>query len=231
MPSPKYLRVVLHSMGLTNCKPAPTTSGAGSVKQNPDDDADLDMQACRLYCGIGGSLHLSTDRLSIDRCDVQCETNACAKEMKQPTKASWTRLKRFARHLAGTQSARVVLMKPATDNHPHGAFLRVWSDIDGAGNVKDRKSQSSLKIEVGVCPLFSASRKQKAHAHSSGEAEYAAASAPVKQCCSEKSCRSRDRKFGQNSFWIVQPHVAYADVKVLEPYNMCQQKYFGYNSW
>ena len=84
MPNPKYLRVVLHSMGLANCKPAPTPSVAGSVKQKPDDDADLDMQECRLYCGIVGNLQY----LSIDRCDVQFETNDCAKEMRQPTKAS-----------------------------------------------------------------------------------------------------------------------------------------------
>ena len=56
------------------------------------------MQECRLYRGIVGSLQY----LSIDRCGVQFETNACAKEMKQPDEASWTRLKRFARYLAGT---------------------------------------------------------------------------------------------------------------------------------
>ena len=56
--------------------------------------------------------------------------------------------------------------------------MRVWSDSDGAGSVTDRKSQSSLKIDVDGCQLYSASRKQKARAHSSGEAEcYAAASA------------------------------------------------------
>ena len=66
-------------------------------------------------------------------------------------------------------------MKPGTDHHPHGAFLRVWLDSDWAGNVKDRKSLSSLKIEVDGCPLYSASRTQKARAHSSGEAEYNAA--------------------------------------------------------
>ena len=44
VPNPDYLRVVLHSMGLTNCKPAPTPSVAGSVTQKPDDDADLDME-------------------------------------------------------------------------------------------------------------------------------------------------------------------------------------------
>ena len=56
--------------------------------------------------------------------------------MKQPTKAPWTRLKRLARYLAGTQSARVVLRKPGTDYDPHGAFLGVWSDNDWAGNVR-----------------------------------------------------------------------------------------------
>ena len=118
------------------------------------------MQECRLHGGIVGSLQY----LSNDRCDVQFETSACAEEMKQPTEASWTRLIRLARYLAGTQSARVVLMTPGTDYDPHEAFLRVWSDSDWAGAAKDRKSQSSLKIEVGGCQLYSASRKQKARA-------------------------------------------------------------------
>ena len=93
-----------HSEGFVGMSAAPTVvsvrghvnissvsgccSVAGSVKQEPDDDADLDMQECRLHRGIVGSLHY----LSIDCCDVHFETNACAKEMKQPTKDSWTRL-------------------------------------------------------------------------------------------------------------------------------------------
>ena len=96
-------------MELTTYKPAPTPSVAGSVKQKLDDDSDLDMQERRLYCGIVGSLQY----LSVDRCDVQFETNACTKDMKQPTKASFTRLKRLAR-LAGTQSG-VVLIERGTD--------------------------------------------------------------------------------------------------------------------
>ena len=89
--------------------------------------------------------------MSIDRCDVQFETNACAKEIKQPTKASWMRLKRLARE----PSQRVVLMKLGTGYDPHEAFLRVWSDSDWAGGAKDKKNQSSLKIEVGGRPLDS----------------------------------------------------------------------------
>ena len=104
-----------------------------------------------------GEIVGSLQYLSIERCDVQFETNACAIDMKQPTRASWTRLKRLARYLAGTQSAKVVLMKHGADCDPHEAFLRVWSDNDWAGSAKDRKSQFSLKIEIDGCPLYSAS--------------------------------------------------------------------------
>ena len=135
--------------------------------------AAIIKKGCSAVGWVGGSRHYKFVRrlphLSIDRCDVQFETNVCAKEMKPPTKAPWTRLKRLARYLAGTQSARVVLRKPGTDYDPHGAFLGVWSDNDWDGNVRDRKSQSSLKSEVGGCPQYSASRKHKPRAHSSGE--------------------------------------------------------------
>ena len=49
------------------------------------------------------------------------------------------------------------------------------------GVFKDRKSQSSLKIGVDGCPLYSASRMQKARAHSSGEAEYYAAASTTSE--------------------------------------------------
>ena len=39
-------------------------------------------------------------------------------------------------------------MKPVPDCDPHEAFLRVWSDSDWAGNVKDRKSQLISKTEA-----------------------------------------------------------------------------------
>ena len=44
VPNATLLRVVLHSMELTSCKPAPTPSVAGSVEQKIDGDAHLDMQ-------------------------------------------------------------------------------------------------------------------------------------------------------------------------------------------
>ena len=146
-PNPKYLRVVSHSMELTNCKPAPMPSVGRSVKHKLYDDVDFDMLERRLYRGIVGSLQY----LSIDRCDVQFETIACAKRDERHD--TWQE----------PQSARVVLMKPGTDYDPHEAFLRVRSESEWAGNAKDRKSQSSLKIEVDWCPLYSASRTHTKH--------------------------------------------------------------------
>ena len=143
VPNPKYLRVVSRRMGLTSCKPAPTPSVAGSVKQKPDDDAELDAQECRLYRGIAGSLQY----LSIDRCDVQFETNACG------------RLKPLARYLAGTQSTRAALLKPGADCDPHEAFLRVWSDSDWARSAKDRKKSQSMGVRC--VPQLA----EKRHAH------------------------------------------------------------------
>ena len=71
-------------------------------------------------------------------------------------------------------------MKPGADCDLHEAFSRVWSDSDWA-SAKDRKSQSSLKIEVDGCPLYSEPRKQKARAHHSGEAEYYAAVSAISE--------------------------------------------------
>ena len=96
----------------------------------------MDTLECRLYREIVGSLQY----LSIERCDVKFEKNACAIDMKQPTRASWTRLKRLARYLAGTQSVEVVLMRLGADCDPHEAFLRVWSDGDRAGSAKEKQS-------------------------------------------------------------------------------------------
>ena len=122
----EYLRVVLHRMELTNCKPAPAQSVAGSVRHGGSLTMMLTFtcKSADSIVGLVGSLQ----NVSIDRCDVQVETNACAKEMKQPTQSFMD---------AGTQSARVVPMKSGTEYDPQEAFLRVWSDSDWAGNVKD----------------------------------------------------------------------------------------------
>ena len=131
---------VLQTMVLTNCTPAPTPSVVGSVKQKVDDDVSLDMQERRIYRGIVGSLQY----LSIDRCDLHFETNVCAKEMKQPTEASWwTRLKLLARYLARAQSARVFIIL----NRPCTAWCIFASLVGQWFGWKCRGQQKSIEFE------------------------------------------------------------------------------------
>ena len=82
VPNASYFIASMRSMGFTSCKPEPTQSVAGCVKRKPDDDAGVDTHGWRLYRGIDGSLQY----LSRDLSHVQLETNACAKDMQEPTK-------------------------------------------------------------------------------------------------------------------------------------------------
>jgi hypothetical protein len=169
-PNRKYLDHVVLALNLENAKCVPTPSVAANMHQDESEDASLEFQEARLFRGAVGSL---ADYV-IDRCDAQFGINNLTKSMKDPKENTMKRLKRTVRYLKGTDSARVVLHRPAPDHEDGVAFIRVWSDSDWA-SASDRKSQPSTKIEVDGCPMFSSSRKQKARAHSSGEAEYYAA--------------------------------------------------------
>ena len=108
--------------------------------------------------------------------------------------------------------------------------MRVWSDSDSAGSVKE--SQSSLNIEVDGCLLSSASRKQKERAHSSGEAHYAAASV------------TRDAKLTREVLLVMElevrteflldsapVHGTCIREGVVGPYVICDRKFFGFSIW
>ena len=182
--------IEVHMDDVHGTGPRPTPSVAGSVKQKPDEMLSWTCKSAASAVDLLGAC--KTCQLI-----VQSKMNACAKEMKQPTKASWTRLKRLARYLAD----------------PHEALLRVRSDSDWVGKVKDRKSQSCLKIDVDGCPLHSASRKQKARGHSSFEAEYyAAASATSETMLIREVLLVMGLEVRTESCWTVQQHVAHVDV-------------------
>ena len=56
-------------------------------------------------------------------------------------------------------------------------MLDTYTDTDWAGNIVDRKSQTSIHLEADGCALFGVSRRQSLVAQSTGEAEvYGAAS-------------------------------------------------------
>ena len=92
-------------------------------------------------------------------------------------------------------------MKPGTDHDPHEAFLRAWS--------------------------IPASRKQKARAHSSGEAEYYAAASDaggamlIREVLLFTGVEVRTELLVDS---LLQPHVACADVKLWEPHVILSTK-------
>ena len=94
-PNPKYLRAVLHSMRLTNCKPAPTPSASNTNL----------MTMLTWTCKSADS----TVEL-LGACST-CQLIAVAYSSRQ--------------NACIPGRARVVLVKSGTDYDPHEAFLRV----------------------------------------------------------------------------------------------------------
>ncbi len=91
--------------------------------------------------------------------EVQYETNVCARQMKQPTQNSWRQLKRIVRYLAGTTSARTVLLKPNPEVYVDEVVsLLIWVDSDWAGDrIEQLRSMASVPLRmVEVSPPMTA---------------------------------------------------------------------------
>ena len=95
--------------------------------------------------------------------------NACVKEMKRPTKASRARLKRWARYLAGTQSATISfhswILEQTTAHmkrsYESGQTVFDWGGLGVPRTGKVKRVWKSKWMDVR-CTLHYASRK---HAH------------------------------------------------------------------
>ena len=113
------------------------------------------------------------------RAGMQHEMNTAAQELKDPKGIDWQDLKRTCRYAKATEGMKSVLKKPQGSAWEPVA-VDVWTDSDWATR-EHRHSQSSVKIEVDGCLLYSASRKQAVIATSSAEAEVYAAAAGISE--------------------------------------------------
>ena len=102
--------------------------------------------------------------------DLALCVNKLSQFLQTPTVAQWNACKRIMRYVKGTLS-HGLLFKPASL-----VTLEGYSDSDWATNIDDRKSISGICVFLGGNLITWSSRKQKAVARYSTEAEYRALS-------------------------------------------------------
>eukprot|EP00971_Amphidinium_carterae_P185165 3677241-Amphidinium_carterae.1 len=101
----KYVRDLLHKLGMEDCKPAATPS---TMTGGGEDDTMLDLNLVKTYrSAVGSLLYMASDRE-----DIQWEVSKLARRLKEPRVCDLKLLKRVARYLQGTQEMETFLPRP-----------------------------------------------------------------------------------------------------------------------
>ncbi|KAI3821705.1 hypothetical protein L1987_09277 [Smallanthus sonchifolius] len=118
-----------------------------------------------LYRSLVGSLMYLTNT----RPDIMFTVSKISRFMEEPTKTHWEAGKRILRYIKGTLDYGIVYTEG-------NRKLVGFSDSDYAGNLDESKSTSGYVFHLGSGVISWQSKKQKAIALSSTEAEYIALS-------------------------------------------------------
>jgi hypothetical protein len=116
------------------------------------------------YCQVIGALQY----LSLTRPDINFAVNKLSQFMHHPMQIHWTTIKRLLRYLKNTIFHGVTISKTLSTT------LTCFSDADWASNLDDRKSTSAYLLFLGNTSISWISKKQRAIARLSTEAEYRA---------------------------------------------------------
>ena len=165
-PDPRHAQILVHELGLSGhgskAVSSPTEKGASYYDDTPLKGQE-EAKAYRSLC-------MRLGFLAQDAPHLQYVANKCCKHMAVPTIGGLARLKRVARFLKGEPRCA----QSFYEQHRDGHAIDVYCDSDWAGDVKDRKSVSSVFVFHGSHLLKSTVSTQGTIALSSGEAEFTA---------------------------------------------------------
>ena len=127
-----------------------------------DHQEELDKTMATKYRAIVARVNF----IAQDRPDLQYATKECAREMASPNRASWSRIKRIGRYLAGHKRLVITYLWQCMSKS-----IDAFTDASWAGCKVSRKSTSGGAIMWGKHFIKSWSKTQPIIALSSGEAE------------------------------------------------------------
>ncbi|CAN6439380.1 unnamed protein product [Victoria cruziana] len=166
----KYVLDILHKTGMENCKaistPCLLNHKMSSKEGKPFHDPTL-------FRSIVGMLQY----LTFTRPDIVYSVNQVSQFMHAPTDAHMEAVKRILRYLKGTLNDGLVYSKD--EQYFNGHRLLTYTDADWAGDPDERRSTSGYCVFIGNNAVVWSSKKQRAIARSSTDAEYRAMAAGV----------------------------------------------------
>jgi histone deacetylase 1/2 len=157
----KYICDLLTRTNMDGAKTVKTPLATKDCLQLNDGSSSVDPTAYRRVIG-------ALQYLSLTRPDISFPVNKLAQFLQKPSQLHWIAAKRVLRYLKGTLH-HGILLKRTND-----LTLQGFSDADWVGDKDTRVSTSAYLIFLGDCPISWSTRKQRAVARSSTEAEYRA---------------------------------------------------------
>lgn len=158
----KYVREVLKNFGLEDSKPVETPMVIGCKLSKEDDSKEVNAT---LYRSMIGKLQYVVH----SRPNIAHAVEIVSRFQANPKESHMVDVKRNFRSLKGTEDYGLWY------DHKGGLTLSVFTDIDWAGNVDDRKSTSGGSFFLGERLVSCTSKKKNCISQSTEEAEYVVA--------------------------------------------------------